>query len=325
MIHFMRSIFCLLMVLGACMVHAQVITNFPSLLIHASSRGMGMGDAGIASAEGAQQLQYNPAKSAFTQYFHSLSVGYMPWLTGISNDTRMLNATYMGIAGNTTFGVNLNYLKLGSIETRDDNGATLASYDAREFNVGGSIAVRLNEHHSISTTLKFISQNSFAPNPVTISTVCGDIGYYGNVQLADASDKIEWGVTLSNLGPKKYNLPFSGGFGVAYIKQSDQSSFQFSFDVSQLINDGSKGLRYMVGAEYGYAEQFFMRAGASIESATSGNRKYFSLGAGYKGFVSDQSWNIDLHYLVPFGYGTGLSPFQNCWGLTLGINIGNFQ
>ncbi len=249
----------------------------------------------------------------------------MPWLTGISNDTRMMNASYIGNTGNAAWGVSLNYLRLGQMDTRDENGATLSSYSAREYNIGGSLALKLNDRHSLSTSLKFLAQNSYEPNPVNVYTVCGDIGYYGFAELSDASNKLEWGATVTNLGAKKYDLPSSASVGIGYTKQSEASSFTVSLDANRLLNDEWKGVRYTAGAEYGYDEQFFLRSGVSLENASKGNRKFFSLGAGYKGFVSDQSWNIDLHYLVPFGAIAGISPFQHSWGLTIGINIGNFQ
>lgn len=321
----MRTILLLIWIMCVTVIRAQVVTSFPSLLIHASSRGMGMGDAGIASAQGTQQLLYNAAKTAFTQNFHEASVSYMPWLLGISNDTRMLNAGYVGNTGNAAWGISLNYLRLGQMDMRDENGATLASYNSREFNLGGSFALRLNEHHSLSTTLKFLAQNAYEPNPVNVYTACGDIGYYGFAELGDASRKLEWGATVSSLGPKKFNLPATAGIGIGYTKQSDYSSFKISFDATRLLQGNWNGLRYTVGGEYDYDDQFFLRGGASLENLASGNREFFSFGAGYKGFVSDQSWLIDLHYLVPFGAAGGVSPFQNCWGLTIGINIGNFQ
>ena len=73
-----------------------------------------------------------------------------------------------------------------------------------------------------------------------------------------------------------------------------------------------------------FAEQFFLRSGFAWESIRSGNRKMISMGAGYKGFFMDQSMYLDVHYLVPLG-SVVLSPFEHGYGLTLGINIGNFQ
>lgn len=321
----MRYILFVIIVFCCTHAHAQVVTSFPSLVIKASSRGMGMGDAGIACAEGTQELLYNPAKTAFTQYFHGFSVGYMPWLTGVAIDTRMMNAAYVGNAENMSWGVSLNYLNMGQMDTRDDNGATLTSYSAREYNIGGSLAIRLNDNHALSTTLRFLAQNAYLPNPTNTYSACGDIGYYGFSQVGGGASKIEWGATVSNLGSAKLKLPATAGIGIGYVAQADHNSFTLSIDASRLLKDSWKSLRYVAGIEYGFQEQFFLRGGVSIENISSGNRKFLSFGAGYKGFVSDQAWNIDFHYLVPFGNGSGLSPYQNGWGLTLGIHLGNFQ
>src|SRR6202008_4602439 len=99
-----------------------VVTAFPSLRIPASSRGLGMGDGGIASSVDNQSLFYNASKSAFTQNFHQVSVSYTPWMAGVSHDTRFINLNYLGNVSNTSaIGVSLNYLNLGRIETRDNN------------------------------------------------------------------------------------------------------------------------------------------------------------------------------------------------------------
>lgn len=305
---------------GLC---AQTVTRFPSLLLHASSRGMGMGDAGIASSDGVDALLYNPARSAFMHYRHEGSVGYMPWLTGISADTRMLSAAYANSNDNGTWGIALSYLRLGSMDTRDENGATLANYTAREFHVGGSYAIRLNEHHALSTTLRLLSQEAFDPNPVSVVTVCGDVGYSGFAELGQGTQALQWGVTLSNLGAGRFNLPATAAVGIGFKAQGDHGTLTTAIDASRLLKDNWNGLWYHAGMEYGYDEQFFLRGGIAFENTIAGNRKFISIGSGYKGYVSDQSWHIDVHYLVPFGNFTGVSPFQSNWGLTLGIQIGN--
>ena len=49
------------------------------------------------------------------------------------------------------------------------------------------------------------------------------------------------------------------------------------------------------GAEYWYNDQFAIRGGYFHENATKGNRKYFTLGAGFKlSFFS-----LDFSYLIP--------------------------
>lgn len=324
----MRTIPCFLGAVFSCALHAQtlpVVTTFPSLVVHANSRGMAMGDNGIASAMGNQALSYNPAQSAFTQNFHQMSLSYMPWLTGISNDTRMLNVNYLASLNNSALGFNLNYLDLGAIEMRDDNGATLASYKARDFNIGMSYALQFSSQHALSVTGKFIGQNQFGTVPVNTYSFCGDIGYYGFMNLGSENKKLQWGAIVSNLGPK-INLPATAGIGIGYTRVSENNDcLSMSLDATKLLADDWNGLRLSVGTEYAFAEQFFLRGGVSLENKNKGNRKFISLGAGYKGFVSDQSFGLDVHCLVPFGTVAAISPFQNAWGITLGINIGNFQ
>ncbi|MEO8173471.1 MAG: PorV/PorQ family protein [Sediminibacterium sp.] len=321
---FITALFCVIVFL----VNAQqnpVVTTFPSLVVHANSRGMSMGDNGIASASGNQALSYNPAQSAFTQNFHQANLSYMPWLTGISNDTRMLNVNYLAGLNNSALGFNLNYLDLGAIETRDDNGATLASYKARDFNMGVSYALQFASQHALSVTMKFIGQNQFEHTPVNTYSFCGDIGYYGFMNLGGENKKLQWGAIISNLGPK-INLPTTAGIGIGYTSASENSDqLSISLDATRLLADDWSGLRLSAGMEYAFAEQFFLRGGVAIENKNKGNRKFISLGAGYKGFVSDQSFGLDVHYLVPFGTVAAVSPFQNAWGITLGINMGSFQ
>lgn len=330
----------LLLILFPCVAFAQspVITAFPSLRIPSSSRGLAMGDNGIASATENQTLYYNAAKSAFTQNFHQVSVNYTPWLAAISPDTRFINLNYLSNVFNTSaFGISLNYLNLGLMQSRDNNGATIAEYKAREFSVGTSYALQLNNNASLAVALRFLGQNAFAKN---IYSFCGDVTYYQYLNLGDQNQKIEWGATISNVGPKvgdaKNSLPTNLGLGFGYSAADEEGSqFTASLDLNKLLVPGIFSsfkepdqlqlIRCSVGLEYGYLNEFFLRGGVSLEDQNKGNRKYFGLGVGYKGMVMDQSWGIDVHYLVPFGTVAAVSPFQNAFGFSLKLSFGNFQ
>ncbi len=308
-----------------------VVTAFPSLKIPASSRGLGMGDAGIASAEANQQLYYNQAKTVFTQNFHQASVTYMPWLTGVSNDTRFMNVNYLAnISNSSAMGISLNYLSLGNIATRDDNGATLSNYQPNEYNLMGSYALQIADKASLGLAFRFMGQNT---RPKNLYGVSGDISYYQYAELGDASKRLEWGAVASNLGPKvsvansSVSLPANVGIGVGFksMDANSNDSYSFSLDANRLIAEDWKAVRITAGAEYGFAGQFFIRGGVSLENKFKGDRKFFSLGAGYKGLISDQSWGLDIHYLIPFGTVAAISPFQNSYGFTLSLSFGNFQ
>jgi hypothetical protein len=326
----------LLLLVAPCFLFAQdpMITAFPSLRIPTSSRGLAMGDNGIAAAVGNQQLYHNVAKAAFSQNFHQASVSYLPWLSGVSNDTRLMNANYIGnIGDNTALGLSLSYLRIGNVAMRDENGAIVGLFRASEYSLGTSFGIQVFEHASVGVTLRAIGQNMNMNMPLTIFSACGDIAYYQYLELGDVSRKIEWGVTVSNLGPKvgyssglsKTSLPANVGVGVGYSSVMEDNGFSISLDANKLIADNFQGVRFSLGVEYGYAGAFFLRGGVHYEGAQSGNRKFVGLGVGYKGLVADQSWGLDFHYLVPFGVVGAVSPYSDVFGFTLSFNFGNFQ
>lgn len=334
----MKNIFILLLLPTAIFAQTPdpVITAFPTLNIPVSARGFGMGTTGIAAATENQQLFYNVAKSAFTQNFHQASVSYMPWLTGISNDTRFMNANYLGnISNSSAMGVSFTYLSLGEMAVRDDNGATLSTHKASEYNIAASYALQLDGKSSLGATFTFIGQNTYITAPKNIYGVCGTISYYGYTELRDPNKKIEWGAVVSNLGPKvslpenesSTSLPANLGIGVSYSCTDPNSGDHFTatLDANKLIAEDLSAIRLSAGLEYGFTEQFFLRGGVSLENKLKGNRKFGSLGVGYKGVIKDQSWGLDFHYLIPFGMVGAVSPFQNVFGFTLKLSIGNFE
>jgi hypothetical protein len=240
-----------------------VVTAFPSLKIPASSRGLATGDGGIASATENQQLYYNIAKSAFTQNFHQASVSYMPWLTGISNDTRFMNVNYLGnVSNSSAMGVALSYLSLGNIAMRDDNGATLSNYHASEYNLMGCYALQFADKASLGVSFRFLGQNT---QPKSLYSVSGDISYYQYAELGDASKRLEWGAVVSNLGPKvsvggnSVSLPANVGVGIGFksINTNSSDEYSVSLDANRLIAEDWKAVRITAGAEYGFADQFF--------------------------------------------------------------------
>lgn len=307
----------------ACLFAQPAINNFPSLSLHANARGWAMGDAGIASASGSQALNYNVAKTAFAQYFHQASASYIPWMRSVNEDAKFVRLDYAGSLNNSSAaGIAINYLDLGNVAMRNDYGATLGVYRSSEVNLAGSFALQLGSNASLGTTMRLIGSRYFEDGMVNRYSVCGDLGYYQYLDLGNSA-KLEWGAVVNNLGAA-INLPSSAGIGLGYSFH-DQASNQFSFTVdgSRLLKNNS--IRINAGTEWAYDDQFFLRGGISLENMNAGNRKFFSLGCGYKGLVSDQAYGIDLFYFVPFGVKAVQSPFQNTLGLTLSLNIGNFQ
>jgi len=68
------------------------------------------------------------------------------------------------------------------------------------------------------------------------------------------------------------------------------------------------------GIEYAYDQKFFVRGGYFYEHSTKGNRKYFTLGAGFKYNV----FTLDFSYLIPT---TQRNPLENTLRFTLLFNF----
>ena len=77
-------------------------------------------------------------------------------------------------------------------------------------------------------------------------------------------------------------------------------------------------IRYNIGAEYWYANQFAVRAGYFHEHQTKGNRKYFTVGAGLRLNV----FTIDFSYLIPLKQN---NPLGNTVRFTLGFDFQAFR
>lgn len=377
---------CLVFNILSCSIHAQllnpIVTAFPSLRVPASSRGLAMGDAGVASATGNAQLYYNIARTAFSQNFHKMGAGFTPWLASISNDTRFLYANYLANTGErSAMGFALNYFRLGNLQTRDNNGALIAQSTSSEFSCLTSFGIALSENSSIGVGLRLLSSRpggsseagGNATIPKSVLSFSGDVSYYQKIQFGNENQKVEIGASLTNLGPKistgesnsKIFLPTNFGLGVAYTHPISESagSFTIALDANKLLvptppeldNTGAivlgksadrsvlnalfssfgdapggfkeelQEIRVNAGAEFAYEKTFFLRCGLSLESKTKGNRKFVGLGAGYQGFIDDQSFSLDFHYLVPVGSVSAISPFQNSWGFSIAISIGKFE
>ena len=81
-------------------------------------------------------------------------------------------------------------------------------------------------------------------------------------------------------------------YSTALQEWKDKSSISGIFD--SFSDDFVKRITYSVGAEYDYAQRFFLRGGYYYESKFAGNRQYFGLGAGFSLNVI----KIDASYMI---------------------------
>ncbi len=89
------------------------------------------------------------------------------------------------------------------------------------------------------------------------------------------------------------------------------------FDAPDGFGEELKEVTTSIGAEYLFNNTFAIRGGYFNESEMKGNRKYFTMGVGFK---LDQKYGFDFAYLVPTGTS---SPLANTLRVTLLAAINN--
>ena len=166
-------------------------------------------------------------------------------------------------------------------------------------------------------------------------------GLNWGITLSNLGSKIGY----TNDANNKDFIPANLGLGLAYVKVINESNkVSFGLDVNKLLvpvapkatgnysvdsaalssyrntgvvsswlksfHDGTNlmsSFQASLGAEYAYNDQFFFRGGYFYEDKSRGNRKYFSVGAGF----NMSSLGINISYLVPSGSGVTRNPLSN--------------
>ena len=97
-----------------------------------------------------------------------------------------------------------------------------------------------------------------------------------------------------------------------------EGALQSFYDAPGGFDEEIHELKYSIGLEYWYANQFAVRAGYFHEHETKGNRKYFTAGAGLKLNV----FTIDFSYLLPVKQN---NPLANTMRFTIGLDFEAFR
>ena len=219
--------------------------------------------------------------------------------------------------------------------TGPNPGDVTAVFNPREFSFDGTYSRMLTEHFSIGITGKYIHSNltgAFTGNDAKpASTVAADIGAYYTKTLQGAKNSsLSLGAVISNIGGKisysdvsnKDFIPTNLRIGGAYTTELDPyNSFTFILDFNKLMvptkdkdksvlsgmfgsfsdapGGGKEELHEVMtsaGVEYWYNKTFAGRLGYFLESKDKGNRKFMTVGLGFR---SKKLFGIDLAYLVP--------------------------
>lgn len=326
------SIFALLLV-STGLSQAQVgITSVPFLQIEPDSRAAGMGNTGVAIADNASAVFWNPAGLAF-QRGSQISLTHSEWLPQFNADLfydYLVGKYYVEDIG--TFGAHITYLNLGEQIRTNEAGVKLGRFNSYEFAIGASYGFQIDENWAIGTGFRYI-YSSLAEGDVSGQQINPGSSIGVDLSTLYKSDTFtlwqrdaSWnaGLNISNIGPgvhytdnaQKDPLPTIFRLGWAFTTALDKQGI----NTLTIANDVSKVMARLDsnGDPYGPLKALFSSWGsfqrntgtqtvtlplpAQLMIATGAEYWYNDLFAVRTGYYYENPYNGDRQFMT-FGAG----------------------
>ena len=288
--------------------HGQVAQSSALFLrIEPDSRSAGMGNAGVALADNANAMFWNPSGLAF-QENTQVGLTHANWLPEFNANLfyEYLVGTYH-VDGVGTFGGNVQFLNLGETEIRDEQGNELGVSNSFQLAVSTSYAVKVSERLSVGTSLRFIRSKLTSGQRVggdgSASTLATDISaLYRSApfSLGGADATFSTGLNIANLGgtldfdpnePGKDPIPANLRIGPALTIDFDE------YNSLTLATDFNKSL---VSTDRQIVD------GDTIRVGNNGFKGLFDSWGTASGLVGPDGEAESLSLIEQFTVGTGL-------------------
>ncbi len=331
-----------------------ITTSLPFLLITSDARAGGMGDIGVATSPDAFSLFHNPAKIAFNSNKLSIGGNYVPWLRNLTDDIFAGNLSVVNrFNENSAWGADLKFFSLGRIDLTDEIGLPTGFKNPTEFAISGYYALKLSEKFSMAVGLKYVNSNLDVDDSLeAVNSFAVDIGAYyqsDEENYGTFNGRYRIGLNVANIGPKVEYTPgeenfiptiakLGGGFDFIFDDfntlgvnlefrkllvpssgtLSDRGWFEGMFTslLDRSFSEELQEVNWSLGAEYLYNNAFALRAGYFNESEVKGNRKFFTLGAGF----TANAFNVDLSYLI--NVSDVNNPLENTLRFSISFDLG---
>lgn len=212
------SIGCMMLISGLMFgqeITNPVLTGAPFLRVSPDARAGALGDMGAATSADAFSQYWNPAKYAFSKSYSGVAVSYTPYMSSITDDVFLLNAsfyTFLGQEERSTLSASLYYFNIGEIDLTELVGTEIVQTGTakpNEFAFDVAYGLRLSDTYSMAVTGRFIRSDLF--NNIDDGTVqpantfAVDVsGYYQTPRHSWNSfeGRARAGFNISNIGPK---------------------------------------------------------------------------------------------------------------------------
>lgn len=209
MIKKILSVFALLFACTSLAVAQVGITAVPFLQIEPDSRSAGMGNTGVAIADNASAVFWNPAGLAF-QKGNQINITHSEWLPAFNADLFydfLVGKYHVEDIG--TFGAHITYLNLGEQIRTDDTGQRINRFNSYELATGISYGLKLSSNWSLGTGFRFIyssladgQQGERQIEPGTsIGLDIATLYKSDTFTLLNNNASLNAGLNISNIGP----------------------------------------------------------------------------------------------------------------------------
>ncbi|MBK9302986.1 MAG: PorV/PorQ family protein [bacterium] len=283
------AIFTVLLLAGAAAAGTPGTSGFLSLRNPVGAREAAMGGAGVASADGAAAVYWNPARLAFATEGTDLLLQHQRlWGLFDKETAAVAHRTPYG-----TLGFIFSGLYADEIERYEEDGVgvPLGTFRPYEVALGVSYARRFGEAFAAGVGVKLLH---------TEIDVYGDTGLAYDLFIAHRAEipGLWFGASLTNLGPDlnlndaPFALPQAGRLGLAYDPQQAFFAGRLTLAADVLFpNDGNE--KAHVGAEFRLVPALALRLGTRVNYESQG----YTWGAGFNrgpltlGYAFEQATN----------------------------------
>ncbi len=233
------------------------------------------------------------------------------------------------LSNSLSLGVNLKYINSNLLGNYQGNSSTGTAMKPAQ-TVAADIALYWNTNSEKNWKYTY---------GLVLSNISGKVSYGGAeknfiptnlragvaaVKDIDDKNKLTFTLDFNKLmvpTPQSITIDASGKPTVVGTDPTTTSAiggiFGSLFDAPDGFGEELKEVTTSLGAEYLFNNTFAIRGGYFNESEMKGNRKYFTMGVGFK---LDQKYGFDFAYLVPTGTS---SPLANTLRVTLLAAINN--
>ena len=202
------GLFALSLISGSAMAQIVQTTAVPFLQIEPDSRAAGMGMTGVAVADNASAIFWNPAGLA-GQEGGEITFTHAPWLPALGADLFFeYFAGKYAVEGIGTFAGHLTFLNLGEQQQTDEQGTVIGNFRSYDLAVGLSYGRTLTPTLSVGTGLRLIYSNLAGNFEVGGEqtragvSVGVDLGLLWKPNIGGENLQPSLGFNLANMGPR---------------------------------------------------------------------------------------------------------------------------